>query len=162
LPIRRTSPPGEQGGGFYSVQAGGKIMPGIFSGAMVAAICIGLSGCAITEKSLQKQGLSPLTQSELEVLYSRTRTAHGTTAEGVRWTATYTPDGVVKVDWRQGAAEGSWRIIGGQFCATFQVINDGKEFCVTIYKTGKSEFKAFDSGGGIEQCRDGIVHVNRG
>jgi hypothetical protein len=138
-------------GGFYSAQAGGKIMHGIFSGAVLAAIFIGLSGCAITERSLRQRGLSPLTQGELEALYSRTRTAHGTiimagtTAEDVRWT--YTPDGVVKVDWRQGAAEGSWLIIGGKFCRTFQVINDGQEFCVTIYKTGKNEYNAFHSEG---------------
>jgi hypothetical protein len=118
---------------------------------MVAAIFIGLSGCAITEKSLRQRGLSPLTQSELEALYSRTRTAHGTiimagrTAEGVRWT--YTPEGVVKVDWRQGGAEGSWRIAGGKFCRTFKVINDGQEFCVTIYKTGQNEYNAFHAEG---------------
>lgn len=122
-------------------------MPGMFSGVVLAAICIGLSGCAITEKSLRERGLSPLTHSELEALYSRTKTLHGTTAEGVRWTGTFAPDGVVKVDWGEGADEGAWRIVGGKFCTTYQVINDGQEFCITIYKTGKNEYKAFNAEG---------------
>src|SRR5712692_4677158 len=123
------------------------MMPGIFLGAVLATVFIGLSGCAPIEKSLRERGLSPLTQSELEVLYSRARTVHGTIAQGVRWTGTYAPDGVVKVDWRQGADEGSWWITGGKFCRKFKVIDDGKEFCVTIYKTGKNEYKAFNSDG---------------
>lgn len=112
-----------------------------------ATICIVLASCAPTEKSLRARGLSPLTQSELEALYSRTRTVRGTTAEGVTWTGTYTPDGVAKLDWRQGGDEGSWRITGGKFCAKFKVMYDGEERCFTIYNTGKNEFKGFNSKG---------------
>jgi len=126
-------------------------MPGMFLGTVLAAICIGLFGCAPTEKALQARGLSPLTQSELEALYSRARTLHGTVtmqgAKSVRVIWTYTPDGVVKIDWIQGAAEGSWWIAGGKFCRKFTMIDHGQEFCVTIYKTEKNEYQAFHSEG---------------
>jgi len=130
---------------------GGTMMHGMFSGAVLAAMFIVLSGCAATEKSLRERGFSPLTQSELEALYSRARTVHGTVtmqgAKSVRVTWTYTPDGVVKIDWVEGAAEGSWWIAGGKFCRNFKVIDHGKEFCVTIYKTEKNEYNAFHSEG---------------
>ena len=126
-------------------------MQGIVLGAVLAAIFMVLSGCTATEKALRERGFSPLTQSELEALYSRARTVHGTmdfaSAESERVTWTYTPDGVVKVDWIEGAAEGSWWIAGGKFCRKFKVIAHGKEFCVTIYKTGKNEYNAFHSEG---------------
>jgi hypothetical protein len=122
-------------------------MQGMFSGAVLAAIYVILAGCAPTEKALRERGLSPLTQSELEALYSRTWTFRGTLPEGLKWTGTYTPDGVVKVDWRQGADEGSWRIIGGKFCMTFKVILNGEERCVTVYKTGGNEYTAFNPDG---------------
>ena len=124
-------------------------MQGLFSGAVLAAICMVLSGCPPTEKALRERGLSPLTQSELEAVFSRTKTIRGTTAEGVTWTGPYTPDGVVKVDWRQGSDEGSWRITGGKFCAKYKVMYDGEERCHTIYKTGKNEFKGFNAKGGV-------------
>ena len=63
-------------------------MQGLFSGAVLAAILIVLAGCALTEKALRERGRSPLTQSELEAMFSRTRTFHRTIAEGGSGTVT--------------------------------------------------------------------------
>jgi hypothetical protein len=114
-----------------------------FFGAVLAAAFMALGGCATTEQSLRERRLSPLTQSELEALYARTRTIRGTRADGLAVTGTYTQDGVAKLDWGRGADEGSWRITEGKFCTKYQVIRDGAERCFTIYKTGENEYKSF-------------------
>jgi hypothetical protein len=137
--------------GVYSATEGGKIMQGLFSGAVLAAVLIVLAGCALTEKALQERGLSPLTQSELEAMFSRTRTFHRTNAEGGSGTVTYTPAGVVKLDWIQGADEGFWWIAGDKFCVKYNIkykpILRGGERCFTVYKTGENEYKAFNAEG---------------
>jgi hypothetical protein len=124
-------------------KGGGRIMKGMFFGAILAAVFLTLVGGATTEKSLRERGLSPLTQSELEALYARTRVIRGSSPDGLGLTGTYTKEGGARLDWGRGAAEGSWRIIEGKFCTKYKVIRDGEERCFTIYKTEENEYKAF-------------------
>lgn len=57
-----------------------------------------LLGCATTEESLQESGLPPLTQSELEVMYDRTRTMDWSNPKGASGTVTYNADGTAYVN----------------------------------------------------------------
>ena len=118
-------------------------MKGLCFGTIVATACLTLIGCAPTEQSLRARGLSPLSQGELEALYARTRTIHGSSPDGLGLLGSYTQEGVARLDWGRGAAVGSWRIAEGKFCTTYQGIRNGEERCVTIYKTGENEYKAF-------------------
>jgi hypothetical protein len=118
-------------------------MQGLYFGAMWAAAFLTLSGCAPTEQALRARGLSPLTHSELEALYARTRTIHGSSPDGLGLLGTYTQEGVARLDWGRGAAVGSWRIAEGKFCTTYPGIRNGEERCATVYKTGENEYKAF-------------------
>jgi hypothetical protein len=118
-------------------------MQGLCFGAMWAVAFLVLSGCAPTEQALRARGLSPLTQSELEALYARTRTIRGSSPDGLGLLGSYTQEGVARLDWGRGAAVGAWRIAEGKFCTTYPSIRNGEERCVTIYKTGENEYKAF-------------------
>ena len=111
--------------------------------AIVAAAFLTLVGCATTEHALRERGLAPLTHSELEALYTRTRTIRGSSPDGLGLTGTSTQEGGARLDWGRGAAEGSWRITAGKFCTKYKGIRDEKERCFTIYKTGENEYKAF-------------------
>jgi hypothetical protein len=116
---------------------------GMVVGALVAAAFLALIGCTTTEQSLRARGLSPLSQSELEALYARTRTIRGSSPDGLGLLGTFTQEGGARLDWGRGAAEGSWRITGDKFCTKYQGIRNGEERCVTIYKTGENAYKAF-------------------
>lgn len=124
-------------------------MKGMFFGAVLAVSFIALAGCATTEKSLRERGLSPLAQSELEALYSRTRTIGWTTFDGVRVTATYTYNGVAQLEGAGFTHQGSWRITGRKFCTQYQTIRNGAETCFTFYKTGENEYKNFYPDGSL-------------
>jgi len=124
------------------------MMKGMSFGAVLTATFLALSGCATPEKSLQARGLSPLTQRELEALFSQTRTLHATTAEGLTGTWTFTPDGVAKGGWGLVSAETSWRITGGKFC-TKDTRGSGVEQCHSLYKTGENEYQAFHPNGAL-------------
>ena len=116
---------------------------GMVVGALVAAAFLTLIGCATTEHSLRARGLAPLSHSELEALYARTRTIRGSSPDGLGLLGTFTQEGGARLDWGRGAAEGSWRMSGGKFCTKYQGIRNGEERCVTIYKTGENAYKAF-------------------
>jgi hypothetical protein len=119
------------------------MMKGMVFGAILAVAFLTLVGCATTEQGLRARGLAPLTQSELEALYARTRIIRGSSPDGLGLTGTYTQEGGARLDWGRGAAEGSWRITGGKFCTKYTGIRDGEERCFTIYKTGENEYKTF-------------------
>jgi hypothetical protein len=108
---------------------------------------ITLSSCALTEKSLREKGISPLSQSELQALYSQPRTIQGMDTTGVRGTGTYTLDGEARLQWSGGLDEGRWRIKAGKFCTTFPTLYNGQEHCFTVYKTGDNEYKFFNPDG---------------
>ena len=112
--------------------------------AVFAAFFLTLSSCALTEQSLRDKGISPLSQSELQALYARPRTIQGTSAAGDRVTGSYTPEGMAKLQWSNGGAEGSWRIKDGKFCTTYSTLRGGEERCFTVYKTGDNEYKSFN------------------
>lgn len=117
--------------------------------AVFAALFITFASCAITEKSLRDKGLSPLSHSELQALHARTRTLKGTTANGDSATGTYTADGVAKINWGKGEAEGTWRIKDGKFCTTYATLRSGEERCFTVYKTGDNEYTSFNPDGSL-------------
>ena len=117
--------------------------------AVFAAFFLTLSSCALTEQSLRDKEISPLSQSELQALHARPRTIQGTSATGDRVTGTYTPEGVAKIQWSSGGAEGSWRIKDGKFCTTYSTLRGGEERCFTVYKTGDNEYKSFNPDGSL-------------
>lgn len=135
------------------------MMKGMFFGAVLAATFMALSGCATTEKSLQARGLSPLTQSELEALFSQTRTLRATNAEGLTGTWTFTPDGVAQGGGGLESEEASWRITGGKFC-TKDTIGSGVEKCHGIYKTGENEYQAFHPDGSLAATLSFLVALS--
>ncbi|HWS73867.1 MAG TPA: hypothetical protein VN324_01880 [Quisquiliibacterium sp.] len=107
--------------------------------AAAAIALIAISGCAITEKSLQEQGMKPLGESELRSLYSR-ETAFRWTSVRASGTGRSWPDGRALADWQGGSAPGSYRIDGGHFCSRY---GSDPENCMRMYKTGDREYKTF-------------------
>jgi len=125
------------------------MMKRLLFSAVFAAFFLTLSRCALTEQSLRNTGISPLSQSELQALHARPRTFQGTSATGDRVTGIYTPEGVGKIQWSGGEAEGSWRIKDGKFCVTYAPLWGGAERCFTVYKTGDNEYKSFHPDGAL-------------
>ena len=125
-------------------------MRGVFISAVLFAFLVSVSGCATTaEQSLREKGLSPLTQTELEALYSGTPTVHGKTPNGGSGTATYTSDGVARFDFGKGVNTGSWRIEGGKFCVQYPNLRNGEDRCYTVYKIGDDQYQNFNPDGSL-------------
>lgn len=117
-------------------------------GALLAITFLILTGFARAEqetsqKALQANGVAPLTQSELETLMSRSRTARFAGKNNVTGTVTYAQEGTAKVGWNGGSDVGSWRINGDKFCTKYKKIRNGFETCFTFYKTGENEYQLF-------------------
>lgn len=115
---------------------------------LMATVLLGVAvllpaGCATNEQSLQKRGLSPLSHTKLEALYSRTRDERFLTATGVSGTGKFARDGTAKVAWDGGSADGTWRIKGNTFCTRYASIRGGKENCFTVYQTQPNKYALF-------------------
>ena len=102
--------------------------------SIVLSTLLVLAGCAMTEQSLRDKGASPLSQGELEALFSRTRTIKWATNTGATGTGTYTKDGVAKLTWTGGGDDGTWRIKDGRFCTKYRTLRNG---VVSLKKLGK-------------------------
>ena len=119
----------------------------------IGSLCVAnllLSGCATTEQSLQKRGLSPLTHNQLQMLMSRTRTSRWTTASGVSGSGTFAQDGNVELAWNGGGTKGTWRISGSTLCTTYPDIRGGKETCFTAYRTKPNQYSWFFPDGSLD------------
>ena len=102
-----------------------------------------LTGCAVSQKSLQEKGLKPITQKELEENYSRPVKIRWVNVQNQTGTAEYTPDGVARLQWQGGGATGRWRIADGKFCTTYPEIRGGAEACFVVYRTTPKETVSF-------------------
>ena len=118
-------------------------------GLLCVAVLL-LPGCAATAQSLQKEGLSPLTHSQLEMLMSRTRTSRWTTATGVSGTGRFAKDGSVELAWTGGGTKGTWRISDSSLCTKYPDIRDGKETCFTAYRTHPNQYSWFFPDGSLD------------
>ena len=103
---------------------------------------IGLVGCAaITEKSLQGQGVNALTEPELRMLFSRQRSVTWNNPQGQTATRTYFPDGRIEAGWTGGSNQGTYRInTKGVTCVSWRT---GQEACSRTYMTGENRFTTF-------------------
>lgn len=119
----------------------------ILCNTVVSTALLVLAGCATTEQSLRARGLSSLTQSELEALFSRTRTVRRTTAAGAPIMNTYMQNGTSQIESPLGSYEGTWRINAGKFYTRSSARDQRVERCVTIYKTGDNEYQSFQEDG---------------
>ena len=119
-------------------------MKPIFLIVVFAASILALAGCVATEKSLQARGVSPLTQSELKTLWSRTRTVHVWSYDYKVWAdGIYTADGVAKVNWGRGEDEGVWQIKADTFCTQYPQVREGQEKCFTMYQIGENQYELY-------------------
>lgn len=121
----------------------------VVSSLLCAAVSL-LPGCATTAQDLQKQGLSPLTHGQLEMLMSRTRTMRWTTATGTSGTGTFALDGSAELAWTGGGAKGTWRINGNAYCTKYPDIRHGKENCFTFYRTRPHQYSLFFPDGSLD------------
>ena len=112
----------------------------IFFLIIIASIL--LSGCVTTEKKFMEEGNIPLTQSQLESLFSQTRTIKWKSSKGTTGTGVVRPDHTSEAKWSGGSESGKWEIQGNMYC----VIYSGNESCRTVYKTGEKEYTMFESG----------------
>jgi hypothetical protein len=106
-----------------------------------------LAGCAYTEKSLQREGLSPLTESELKDLHSRTRIVLARFWFGGRSEVTYHDNGDVESCFERQSSEarcifGSWRIEGNEFCIEMPTIRPNEQ-CCRRYKVAPKVYDVF-------------------
>ena len=121
-----------------------------YLGAVSVLALAALSGCATNASTLQKQGLTALDHSQLEMLTSRTRTTRWRTATGASGTGTFLNNGKVDLSWNGGGAEGSWRVKGNTLCTHYSTIRSGKETCFTVYRTHKNEYQMFFADGSLD------------
>ena len=121
-----------------------------YLGALSVITLAALSGCATNASTLQKEGLTALGHSQLEMLQSRTRTARWRTATGSSGTATFSKNGKVELSWNGGGADGRWRIDGNTLCTRYSTIRNGKETCFTAYRTHKDEYQWFFADGSLD------------
>lgn len=107
---------------------------------------LGLAVAAPTEKSLQEQGVKPLSNSELKELLQvrmlKIRSINGTGF--VVWT-TFQPDGSAVAEFTAGSntqsMPGRVNIRDGQgYCAKW---GESPEYCLKWYKTGDKEYTTF-------------------
>jgi hypothetical protein len=115
-------------------------MKGRFLGIVLAAGLLALASCAMNEKSQREYGLSPLTQNELEALFSRTRTYSWIDYMGKEGTGTDYPDGKMQI-YAPDEISGSWRIRGDKFC--FEIPSSQEDMCSAVIRTQQNEYKLF-------------------
>ena len=108
------------------------------TGAAVVSLAL-LSGCAVTEKSMQEKGLRPASEAELRSQHARERSFRWTTVAGSGTGRTW-PDGRAMVEYPGGSLAGTWRIAGGLMCSKY---GDAPERCLRAYKTGPREHQYF-------------------
>lgn len=119
----------------------------LFLVAAGSALLATVYGCATTEQSLRAKGLAPQTQKELEDLFAKPVKLRFENNTGGKGTATYMPDGTGRVEWPGGSDTGRWQVKDGKICMTWTKLRDGKENCVTSYKTGPKEYTSFNPDG---------------
>ena len=101
-----------------------------------------LSGCVTTEKKLMEEGNKPLTQNQLESLFSQTRTFKWKSSKGTTGTGVVRQNHTAEAKWSGGAESGKWEIQDNMYCVIFS----GNKSCRTVYKTGEKEYTMFESG----------------
>lgn len=110
------------------------------AGAAVAVCAVLLIGCAATEKSMQEQGVKPMTEAELRALHARDWSFRWQNARGMSGTGQSRVDGSLSAQAPGGSATGRYRFAGGQYCAKW---GDAAEYCLRFYRTGPREYKTF-------------------
>lgn len=105
-----------------------------------------LISCATAEENLQKEGIKPLSQAELETLYEGGPTVNYKSARN-SGTAIYHTDGKCEVNWKNGTDTGVYSIKDSKVCTKWTKIRDGKEGCFKIYKVKDNKYKAINQDG---------------
>jgi hypothetical protein len=103
------------------------------------------TACAsVTQKSLEAQGLKPMTEQQLRERYARPVRQRFVTAQNQGGTGEYLPDGTARVSFLSGAAgTGKWTIKNGTFCTQYPQLRQGEEACFVLYQTGPKETMSF-------------------
>ncbi len=101
------------------------------------ALALTIIACAAHEVKLKEQGLQPMTQAELEQLFSKPVEFSFSTPE-TSGDLKYA-DGKSEGTWRQGSGKGTYEIKDGLFCSRWDFRNMS-ERCFRVYKISDTEY----------------------
>lgn len=120
-------------------------IPSRIAGAAAAACAALLIGCAATEKSMQEQGVRPMSEAELRDLHARDWSFRWQNARGLSGTGQSRSDGTLTAQASGQSVSGRYRLAGGQYCSRW---GSDAENCLRFYRTGPREYKAFRASDG--------------
>ena len=106
---------------------------------LVLGVILSLQSCAMSEKKLPEPEGVLLSHSDLEKLFSnKTTFIVSTNKSEVDTKQTSYPGGTCNYTWKahgeKGEGYGTYRIINGQKCISWENILNGKEKCWNVYK----------------------------
>jgi len=126
---------------------------------LAMTVLLTTTACAsITQKSLEAQGLKPMTEQQLRARYASPVKISFVTAQNQGGTGEYLPDGTARVSLLSGAvATGKWTIKNGMFCTQYAQIRQGTENCFIVYETGPKESVSFNAADGAYNGRSTLI-----
>lgn len=114
--------------------------------AATAAATVLLIGCAATEKSMQEQGVRPMSEAELREMHARDWSFRWQNARGLSGTGQSRRDGTLSAQASGQTVSGQYRLAdGGQYCSRW---GGDPETCLRFYRTGPREYKTFRASDG--------------
>jgi hypothetical protein len=109
--------------------------------ALVAFSLMSLGGCVTAKQKMLDAGINPMTDQEMQELFSQPGDASFSDARGRTAEIHYTPDGIQKMTYPGGYDEGTYSVADGQFCDKWKVVKDGAESCHTLFMTAANTYK---------------------
>jgi hypothetical protein len=101
--------------------------------ALVTFTLMSLGGCVTAKQKMLDAGINPMTDQEVQELFSKPGEAFFSDARGRTANINYTPDGIQKMTYPGGADQGTYRVVNGEFCDKWNVVADGVESCHSMF-----------------------------
>ncbi len=115
---------------------------------VIGGLFLLLTGCVTAKQKKLEAGFKPLSNHELQTLFSKNNDAtFVSNKNGMVTSMTYFKDGRQKFSNSKLSDEGNWRIVGDTVCSVWKELRQGAEECTTFFQSADNKFEVYKKTG---------------
>ncbi len=113
----------------------------------IASFLILLSGCVTAEQQMLNDGYKPLTNDELNALFSTPKKMRWTLQSMEQGDVELLPDKTATISRSGGVDYGTWRAVDDRLCINWERLRASGEQCNILFQVEENKFKVFPPSG---------------
>ncbi|MGI9537676.1 MAG: hypothetical protein ACR2PB_11455 [Desulfocapsaceae bacterium] len=114
---------------------------------LISSFLVLFTGCVTAKQKMLNDGYKPLTNQELDVLFSKSVTMRWTLQSMDQGNVEMSPDKTAKISHSGGIDDGTWETEDDRLCISWERFRGGGKECNTFFKIDENKFRVFRPSG---------------